>query len=238
MDLIRTFTNSHKSDTKKLLIVIPYRDRKHHLDKLLSYLTLVLQDQAITHYKIVSVEQTPDKLFNRGMLCNIGFLQYSDYCDYVCFHDVDMICSPIDYGYFPYPKCLLSKRSRIGNVTEKYFSGVVTFPREYFLHINGYSNEYWGWGCEDDDLVERCSALNVLIFRDEGYCADLDLLHSKLKVKNNPNYHLNNQRLKLLQQKNNNEKISLIIKDGLNNCKFDLISTTENSNHTHIIVSI
>ena len=33
--------------------------------------------------------------------------------------------------------------------------GVTTFTKQKFLAVNGYSNEYWGWSAEDDDLSNR-----------------------------------------------------------------------------------
>ncbi|MFP6745147.1 MAG: galactosyltransferase-related protein [Alphaproteobacteria bacterium] len=35
---------------------------------------------------------------------------------------------------------------------ETFFGGVVMFRREDFEAVKGYSNDYWGWGAEDDDL--------------------------------------------------------------------------------------
>jgi len=39
---------------------------------------------------------------------------------------------------------------------EEYFGGAVIFSKEQVLKTNGYSNDYWDWGMEDDDLFWRC----------------------------------------------------------------------------------
>jgi hypothetical protein len=39
---------------------------------------------------------------------------------------------------------------------EQYFGGVVLFNKEHLVQTNGYSNNYWDWGQEDDDLFWRC----------------------------------------------------------------------------------
>ena len=39
---------------------------------------------------------------------------------------------------------------------EEYFGGVVLFSKEQVERTNGYSNDYWDWGMEDDDLFWRC----------------------------------------------------------------------------------
>lgn len=35
------------------------------------------------------------------------------------------------------------------------FGGITQLPPQKFEHINGYSNKYWGWGGEDDDMYRR-----------------------------------------------------------------------------------
>jgi hypothetical protein len=38
---------------------------------------------------------------------------------------------------------------------EGYAGGVLTVSRDQYEAINGFSNEFWGWGGEDDDLTNR-----------------------------------------------------------------------------------
>ncbi len=38
---------------------------------------------------------------------------------------------------------------------EELIGGVLNIRINHFLTVNGYSNLYWGWGAEDDDLYYR-----------------------------------------------------------------------------------
>ena len=31
--------------------------------------------------------------------------------------------------------------------------------------LNGYPNDYWGWGCEDDDMYKRVRHYNLTLTR-------------------------------------------------------------------------
>ena len=85
----------------KLGICIPYRNRKDHLDKLIPELSQYLKKKGINH-KFYVGHQVDEKLFNRGAMKNIAaHYAFNDGCDYVAWHDVDMVPhdNKCDYSY-------------------------------------------------------------------------------------------------------------------------------------------
>lgn len=154
----------------KLGIIVPYRNRADQLQKFLQELPKYLRKEGIS-YSIIVVEQHDAKPFNRGALLNVGFLEAKKQgCDYVVFHDVDLLPRKVDYSYSDVPQELVGKivengdphfTLRIEDLTYDYFGGVTLFPVETFEKINGFSNKYIGWGFEDNDLLLRCQEAQV-----------------------------------------------------------------------------
>lgn len=144
----------------KLGICIPYRDRQTHLDELVDKLGKLLTKKGIDHGFYVG-HQVDDKLFNRGAMKNVAAqYAFNDGCDYIAWHDVDMIPDEnVDYSYPDnnpiHIATQLSKYDYSINY-DQYFGGVILFTKEQVEKTNGYSNEYWDWGQEDDDLFWRC----------------------------------------------------------------------------------
>jgi len=145
----------------KLGVIVPYRKRPGHLRKFQQSIESYLKNQ---DYELIVVEQSDDLPFNRGKLLNIGFQQaIRKQCDYVVFHDVDMIPVDVDYSYSDVPLHLANGFTNSDReIFDTYFGGVTMFPVELFKKVNGYSNEYWGWGFEDDDLLMRLTEQNIL----------------------------------------------------------------------------
>ncbi|RWR99587.1 beta-1:4-N-acetylgalactosaminyltransferase bre-4-like protein, partial [Leptotrombidium deliense] len=103
---------------------------------------------------------TPKGEFNRGKLFNIGFFIASK-DNYTCFifHDVDLVPEN-DYNIY---KCEsnpvhFTVAIEYFNYTlpfETIFGGAIGLTEKQFRKANGFSNEYLGWGSEDDDFYER-----------------------------------------------------------------------------------
>jgi hypothetical protein len=144
----------------KLGVIIPYRNRYNQLQRFKTHVKAYLESKGIP-YELITIEQDDAKIFNRGKLLNIGFKYAKKLrCDYVVFHDVDMLPIDVDYSYSDIPIHLASKFITTENskriVFDEYIGGVTIFPIDLFQLINGYSNDYWGWGFEDNDLLHRC----------------------------------------------------------------------------------
>uniref|UniRef100_A0A3Q0KP76 Beta-1,4-galactosyltransferase n=1 Tax=Schistosoma mansoni TaxID=6183 RepID=A0A3Q0KP76_SCHMA len=197
-------------------IIIPYRKRIQHLRVLTDHLHGFLRHQRIP-YTIFIIEQIGERKFNRGALLNAGFLEVSKFKEYDCFilHDVDKLPEDdrIIYTCGPNPTHLSASLSTFNYklIYERFFGGVVTFTRDQYLKINGFSNLYEGWGGEDDDLLLRVeqsgynlSRINELIGRYYALSHNTDELNEK-----------NPERFKLLKTSESRFK-----SDGLNSLKY------------------
>jgi hypothetical protein len=160
-------------DRHKLGIIVPYRNRYEHLQEFKKSIVEYLESKNID-FKIIIVEQDNAKLFNRGMLCNIGFIEaQKENCDYIVIHDVDMIPVDVDYSYSNVPVHLATDNIPF----ESYFGGITMFPTDIFEKINGYPNNFWGWGGEDDELYNRTKKFARIVKAKEGSIRDLENLN-------------------------------------------------------------
>lgn len=151
----------HCSARDRVAIIIPYRNRLSQLPVLFHYLLPILKQQLL-HFRIFLVEQHGDKLFNKGRVMNAGFLEAMKiFPDFRCavFHDVDLLPEDdrISYSCPDMPRHL-----SVGVNEFKYklpypflVGGVLNMLAEHFVTVNGYSNQFWGWGGEDDDMAFR-----------------------------------------------------------------------------------
>lgn len=178
-------------------------------------------------YTILIVEQEAGKPFNRAKLLNVGFSYTNGSYDYYCFHDIDMLPINSDYGYCPNPTHLAAEAEQFNWKLpyNGYFGGVTIFDKESFEKINGYANEYWGWGGEDDDVFNRCVFSSVQMSRKP--CRFSSLSHDR---KISPVEYQKN--LALLQDMKTKAKSV----GGLSDLSWNLL--TENILPTHTLIKV
>jgi hypothetical protein len=145
----------------KLGVCVPYRNREEHMNIFVPHVTKFLEERGIEH-TIYLAHQCDDKLFNRGLMKNIAAKHaFDDGCDYIVWHDIDMIPEDesCDYSFpadSPQHIAVRISQSDYQLKYQEYFGGAVLFSKEQVEKTNGYSNDYWDWGMEDDDLFWRC----------------------------------------------------------------------------------
>ncbi|XP_055837890.1 beta-1,4-N-acetylgalactosaminyltransferase bre-4 isoform X2 [Episyrphus balteatus] len=154
----------------RVAIIVPFRDRYAHLSIFLKNIHPFLMKQNI-EYRIFVIEQTNGKLFNRAALMNIGYLEALKILAWDCFvfHDVDLL--PLDernlYTCPNQPRHMSVAIDVFGYKLpySSIFGGVSGMTREHFSKVNGFSNSFWGWGGEDDDMSNRLKHANLFISR-------------------------------------------------------------------------
>ncbi|MCL4131884.1 UNVERIFIED_CONTAM: hypothetical protein GTU68_054167 [Idotea baltica] len=156
--------------------------------------------------------------FNRGRLLNVGFVESKDDGPFDCliFHDIDLLPEDDRHMYhcsvMPRHLGVTSSKYKYRFFYYNYFGGVCSMTEEQFMMVNGWSNRYWGWGMEDDDLRERIEFNELVIWRYPKSIARYTMLSHK-EAKRNPN------RVKEYFEYKKNFR-----EDGLNSLEYDLIS--------------
>eukprot|EP00117_Sycon_ciliatum_P033120 scpid50787/ scgid25552/ Beta-1,4-N-acetylgalactosaminyltransferase bre-4; Bacillus thuringiensis toxin-resistant protein 4; Beta-4-GalNAcT len=167
----------------RVALIAPYRKRPLQLQNFSISIQDFLRHQNIDAHIFV-VEQLGKSRFNRGSLLNIGFIEATsqpwrnikeeqDY-DCVVTHDIDLI--PVSDSRNSYD-CLANASVRAIQLStaidwygwklanEWSDGGVCMFRTQTFEHINGFSNRFFGWGGEDNDLRNRLESRNITFHR-------------------------------------------------------------------------
>lgn len=146
----------------KVAIVIPYKNRLKNLNYFLYHMHPFLQRQEL-EYQIFVVEQVNNELFNKGILMNSAFFEIRKIYNYtnpdmyffpfdcIIYHDVDLLPEDDRILY----SCPQAKPRHLSVAIDKFkykifyyrlIGGVLNFRVHHFVRVNGYSNQYWGWG--------------------------------------------------------------------------------------------
>ena len=154
-------------EKQNIVIVIPYRDRAVHYNKIMEHLPTITREN--WHIHTILVEQYDKSPFRRSWLLNIGIaeakIRFKDDKTCVVTHDVDMIAdSKVDYGWCDRPTQICSELSCFNGGVPYANSGggVVQASLKDWYTINGFTNIAIGWGGEDDDLHHRFRLTGLL----------------------------------------------------------------------------
>ena len=150
-------------------VIIPFRGsvESGSFNKLCTHIPQHLRRSGIS-FNLLVVNQVDDHPFNRAALANAGFSILAGRTgarwvrrrpDYLTIHDVDRYptlpgepaeCDAITARYYDFP----APRPRVLHPTS-YTGGVLLISTALYEKVNGFSNQFWGWGHEDNDLYCR-----------------------------------------------------------------------------------
>nr|KAF6381278.1 beta-1,4-galactosyltransferase 2 [Pipistrellus kuhlii] len=216
-------------------VIIPFRHREHHLRYWLHYLHPILRRQRL-RYGIYVINQHGEDTFNRAKLLNVGFLEaLKEDAAYDCFifSDVDLV--PMDdrnlYRCGDQPRHFAIAMDKFGFRLPYagYFGGVSGLSKAQFLRINGFPNEYWGWGGEDDDIFNRISLTGMKISRPDVRIGRYRMIKHDRDKHNEPNP----QRFTKIQ----NTKLTMK-RDGIASVRYQVLEVSRQPLFTNITVDI
>jgi len=215
-------------------ILVPYRDRAEHLEKFLRWMHPFLQAQNLS-YNIYVIEQLPGKPFNRAKLFNIGFQEAKKSTrrkQCFVFHDVDLLPLNAQNLYacsnLPIHLSAFVDTFRFNLPYSTLFGGALAISQEIFEAVNGFSNQFSGWGGEDDDFwLNRVGPYtdNVMIRYDQSI-AKYQMLHHEKEPPAKDRF----DTLEKGRFTGGDE--------GLNSLNYSVISTVEREMYTHILVAL
>lgn len=215
----------------RVAIIVPYRDREQHLPVFLKNLHPFLMKQQI-EYGVYIVEQAAGSQFNRASLMNVGFVEALKQRTWDCmvFHDVDLL--PMDdrnlYTCPDQPRHMSVAVDTFGFKLPytTIFGGVSAMTVSQFRTVNGFSNSFWGWGGEDDDMSNRLKHVGFHIARYPINIARYTMLSHKKEKANPKRYEKLNTGSKRFDS------------DGLNSLHYRLINLIRKPLYTWVHVEI
>jgi xylosylprotein 4-beta-galactosyltransferase len=159
--------SSNLPPKKRLAIIVPFRDRFDELLEFVPHMYSFLNKQKIP-FHIFIVQQKDNNRFNRASLINVGYLSTRNDYDYIGMHDVDLLPMNDDLKYsYPAmgPVHISSPQTHPKYHYDTFIGGILLLKREHYELVNGMSNNYWGWGLEDDEFYVRLKDAGLKVTR-------------------------------------------------------------------------
>ena len=199
---------------------------------------------------------------------NVGFREALQDFNWDCFifHDVDLLPED-DRNLYTCP----DQPRHMSVAVDKFkyrlpyksiFGGVAAITRRHFKQLNGFSNMFWGWGGEDDDMSRRIkyqklkvgwSTIDVLLIK----CALHDILpgHKNMAPKIKyfhtcqiTRYSKEIARYTMIRHKQqpvNKERVRILkssarrhLRDGLNSLRYEVLARQLPHLYTNVTVQL
>ena len=208
----------------KYNFIIPYRNRKEHLDEFVRRFSSYLQgSEKDVDAQFYIVHQINPGEFNRGAMNNIGFLEFCKTRPdgLFVFHDVDTY--PTYWGSISYNTPKGVARHALGLPYEN-LGGVCCFWKEEFERVNGFPN-YWGWGIEDVTIRYRLQRLQIPI--DENNIVYLEDTTKCYLPKHQRNVQREEDAAKRNTHQHLQEEQCNTMRNGMSNLDYKVLSTFE-----------
>ena len=222
----------------RVAFILPFRDRAEHLRGFLHNAHRIFQRQQLD-YAIFVVEQFGHNLtFNKGRLMNVGVLEATKLFPFDCvvFHDVDTIPEN-DFNLYTCPTDP-NRTKHLGVAIdhlayklmyEAFLGGATILTEDQVRRANGYSNDFWGWGGEDDDFYARVNFAGMKFWRPPADIARYTTFNHERDKGNKPN-PCRFEMLKYTKRKQPS--------DGLNSIRYRIKSMEFGKLYTHIMVDV
>ena len=206
----------------------------------------------VCDFDIIIVEQCKKDSFNIGKLKNIGYHylnKNNKKYDNFIFSDIDTIPDSNLLKYFFKTTNGINSLATYGTRYEQYdnlydnnkpfLGAMISSTKNIFEKINGYPNNFEGWGYEDDNVILRCYSEKLSIYYNkEGKVIDTEEINGMIKTNLEKQEELkkNNERENTGFEKNYSFKNYK--KNGLSNLNYELLNEFSYKNNFHIIVDL
>ncbi|CAB4062808.1 B4GALT2 [Lepeophtheirus salmonis] len=148
-------------------ILVPFRDREEHLDLSIKYTSLCKKETIRLieeSYLILDLwKAMNEKNWSCIIFHDVDYLPLNDENMYTCWDNPrEMVAAGSVWNYV------------YGAPYKNFFGAVSSIKPHQFREVNGFYNDYYGWGAEDDDLSRRIQFHHMKI----------DILDQKNRLKN------------------------------------------------------
>lgn len=243
-------------DKTKMNIIVAYRNtktnlRKKQLDVFIQQMTLIFTGRIDFHIyvieqeldrddydslpKEIKIEGTKMAKFNLGRLKNIGFqIADSERSGYYILTDVDIVPSATSINNYlenPTSKIIhLATHGTRYETDKKFIGGAISVNDTTFLKTNGYPNDFWGWGGEDEAFRYRIKVNELKVKKISEPIIDLEEQTDELKLDKEKSEPAIIKELKDNLKKNNETNWKT---NGLSTVE-DLYTITDRQNYDNI----